>query len=578
MRIALVTTPPSRRSGIGDYTRHLLPHLRAHATVDLFVPPPVDGDTWPGDVAKSVLELDPNEYDQVLFQLGNELGHNFMARMIRHMGGTVMQHDWVLFDMALATFPGLVRGGFKGHALAFREGGLAQAKRYFHNWLERRRERNEPAELPPTDGLIGQLLAGWHDAEPAGRWIADRAVFRIPGRAVTRVEVGLGSEPGRELVLTGPKGREARFQCTKDARGTLLAVEHEPWDEPECSLSVSNIVVTQEQRAHGDSRRLGAFVECVAWHDEDGRHELDLSLPAAAPIRPVDLSRDRFELPFNRSVVDHADAFIVHSDYVGARIRERREPGLPMGMLPHGAARRWDPAETPGDRAARRALRAKLGLPEAWHDGFLVISFGGVQPHKRIGRVFKGLAKARAERQDVYLVLAGGWHPGEFDPPGLARVHGVEDAVHITGYVPEEEAWDWIAAGDVSINLRGPTSGGTSGGIYQSLAFGRGVIATDAAEQAELPDDCCPKVPLGGEIETDAIGQRFVELASDPAQHAAMEAAARRYVDEVCAWDIVGRSYVEFMGRFPAPRPGQGKLSAMREELIQFFGDAGDER
>lgn len=572
MRIALVTTPPSRRSGIGDYTRHLLPHLREHAEVDLFVPPPVDGNTWPGDVARSVLELEPAEYDQVLFQLGNELGHNFMARMIRHMGGTVMQHDWVLFDMALATYPGLVRGGLKGHALALREGGWDQLKIYFHNWLERRRERNNPAELPDAEGLIGQLLTGWHDAEPAGRWIADQAVFRIPGEVVTRVEVGLSSEPGRELILVGPKGRKAQFACTKDARGTLLVIEHEPWDEPTCELRVSGIVVSQEQRAHGDSRRLGAFVESIAWEDADGRHELDLSLPASAPIRPMDLSRDRFDLPLNRSVVDHADAFIVHSDYVGERIRGRRSSGLPMGKLPHGAARRWDPEEAPGDRTARRALRAKLGLPEAWHDGFLVISFGGVQPHKRIGRVFAGLAKAREERDDVYLVLAGGWHAGEFDPPGLARVHGVEDAVHITGYVAEEEAWDWIAAGDVSINLRGPTSGGTSGGIYQSLAFGRGVIATDAAEQAELPDDCCPKVPLGGESETDAIGTLLVALATNPDQHAAVEAAARHYVDTECAWDLVGRSYIDFMQHFPSPRPTSGKLQTMRQELIEFFG------
>ena len=576
MRVALVTTPPSRRSGIGDYTRHLLPHLRAHAEVDLFVPPPVDANTWPGDTARSVLELDPAQYDQVLYQLGNELGHNFMARMIRHIGGTVMQHDWVLFDMALATYPGLVRGGLKGHALALREGGFGQLATYFRNWLERRRERNDPIELPDCERLLGQLLAGWHAAEPAGRWIADRAVFRIPSKAVTRVEVGLGSEPGRTLELLGPKGRVARFECSQDARGTLLAIDHEPWDQPMCELSVSNIVVSQEQRAHGDSRRLGAFVETVAWHDGDGRHELDLSLPATEPIRPVDLSRDRFDLPLNRSVVDHADAFIVHSDYVGGQIRERRGAGLPMGKLPHGAARRFDAAEAPGDRTARRALRADLGLPEAWHDGFLVISFGGVQPHKRIGRVFAGLARARAQRKDIYLVLAGGWHAGEFDPPGLARVHGVEDAVHITGYVAEEAAWDWIASGDVSINLRGPTSGGTSGGIYQSLAFGRGVIATDAAEQAELPDDCCPKVPLGGESEVEAIGTLLVELASNPAQHAQVEAAARRYVDEECAWDLVGARYADFLRKFPAPRPNPRKLQAMRADLVEFFAQADD--
>ena len=33
MRIALITTPPGVRSGIGDYTRHLLPSLRERAEV-----------------------------------------------------------------------------------------------------------------------------------------------------------------------------------------------------------------------------------------------------------------------------------------------------------------------------------------------------------------------------------------------------------------------------------------------------------------------------------------------------------------------------------------------------------------
>ena len=37
MRIALITTPPGVRSGIGDYTRHLLPYLRERAEVELFV-------------------------------------------------------------------------------------------------------------------------------------------------------------------------------------------------------------------------------------------------------------------------------------------------------------------------------------------------------------------------------------------------------------------------------------------------------------------------------------------------------------------------------------------------------------
>jgi|FLOH01.1.fsa_nt_gi glycosyltransferase involved in cell wall biosynthesis len=570
MRVALVTTPPSLRSGIGDYTRHLLPHLREYCQVDLYIrpdSPELNGKAvWTDEAPLSILELEPNEYDQVLFQLGNELNHAFMARMIRRIGGTVMQHDWVLFDQALANYPGLVRGGLKGHMLALREGGFPQARTYAANWIDRRSERSSPAVLPDCHDDVGQLLAGWHALEGVGRWVADRAILRIPAEGVLRVEVELSSEPGRKLSLTAESGASAAFVCTKECAGALLVVELASERQPLLTITTDGIVVSAEQRSHGDSRRLGSFISSVKWTDAQGQHELDLSLPAAHPIRPVDLSRDRFLLPLNRSVVDHADAFLVHSDYVGDKIKARRGADLPVGKIPHGSAKHWSDERRKEDR---RDTRARLGMSPAWCDGFLIVSFGGVQAHKRIDQVLAGLAEARKHRDDVFLVLAGGWHVNDLDPIGIARMLGVEEFVKFTGYVEESEAWDLLHAGDVSINLRGPTSGGTSGGIYQALSLGRAVIATDAGEQCELPDSCVPKVPLGGD-ESVAIGRLFGELAGDPARCLELEAAARDYVDKCCYWGVVGKQYAEYLDRFPKPKVGPSDLAAMRRDLAAF--------
>ncbi|MFT4708949.1 MAG: glycosyltransferase involved in cell wall biosynthesis [Planctomycetota bacterium] len=570
MRVALVTTPPSVRSGIGDYTRHLLPHLREHCEVVLFVRP--DSDElqgragWIGEQPLSILDLDPNEFDQVLYQLGNEFNHAFMMRMIRLTGGTVMQHDWVLFDLALANYPALVRGGAKGHLMAAREGGAAQARLYMQNWIDRRRERNSRTSIPTCVDDVGQLLAGWHAQEGAGRWVADEALLRIPAEGVTRVEVELGSEPGRKLELSVQNGPRVSFICTKECAGAALVLESDSMDEPLVSISTDGITVSAEQRSHGDGRRLGSFVSSVKWTDADGEHHLDLSLPATHPLRPVDLSRDRFRLPLNRSVVDYADAFIVHSDYVGGQIKARRGAKLPMGKLPHGSSKHWQAEARKEDR---RETRRRLGMDPDWCDGFLVVSFGGVQAHKRIDHVLAGLAEARKSRDDIFMVLAGGWHVDDLDPVGIARMLGVDHCVKFTGYVEEEEAWDLLHAGDVSINLRGPTSGGTSGGIYQALSLGRAVIATDAAEQSELPDDCIPKVPLGGD-ESEAIGQLFVELAGDPKRCKALEKAARRYVDEDCYWGVVGKQYADYLASFPKAKASPAAIAAMRKDLKAF--------
>ncbi len=550
MKVALVTTPSSVRSGIGDYTRHLVPYLREHCEVQVFVDPAFSGRAWlesSGERARGADELNPRAFDQIVYQLGNERSHAFMPRMIRALGGTVVQHDWVLFDLALATFPALARGGAKGHALALREGGLRQARVYLRNWIERRRQRRRPAPLRDASELEGTLLYGWHEPEADGRWTTDHAGLRIPDDQVEEVRFEIRADRGREIAIS----EEGRLLFRGSAGVHRMRSARR--DRPLLLLSTDGIRVTKEQRRHGDSRRLGCFVQRIAWRGARGERELDLRSPCALRETMINLARDRFELPLNRSVVRFADAFIVHSQYVGERILRERNAATPIGVVHHGAERRWKDED-------RRETRRKLGLDGAWLDSFLVASFGGVQYHKRIESALQALALARQSRGDVRLVLAGSLD-GEFDPRPLTAKLGLEDAVRFTGFVPEEKGWEWLHAGDVALNLRGPSSGGTSGGIFQAFSVGRPVIASDAAEQKELPDSCTVKVPLDG-VEVEALARTLVELRDDPHRRAELEAAARRFVDEECHWGIVAKRYVEHLESFPRARSARRRLVA----------------
>jgi len=553
VKVALVTTPPSVRSGIGDYTRHLLPYLRESCEVEVFVQHGHDEPGWKGEKARLARELDPRKFDQVLYQLGNEQAHAFMPRMIRAIGGTVAQHDWVLFDMAMAAWPGLVRGGAKGHALALREGGLQQTQVYLRNWLERRRQRTRPTPPLSMEGLLGSLLFGWHAPEPGARWTTDFAGLRIPGKGVERVRLEVHVEPGRSLRV------HEGAQLLGEERDGTLEFQPRNADLPELLLETTGIRVTAQQRRHGDARRLGCAVRRIAWRDALGEHELDLSAPCTVPPAPITLSRDRFQLPLNRSVVRFADAFIVHSRYVAERIRDERNAHTPLGILHHGSLDRW----REGDR---RVARRALGLPEDWVQSCLVVSFGGVQAHKRIDKVLLGLAAARAQRQDVRLILAGSIHAGDFDPLRMAQQLGLQDAVRFTGYLSEVDAWDWLHAADFAINLRGPTTGGTSGGIFQAFSMGRAVIASDAAEQRELPEACVVRVPLGaGEVE--GLARELVALRDDPTRRDRLESAVREFVRNECHWRVVAGQYVRHMQSFPRARATRRGLVALRVGL-----------
>ena len=548
-----MTTSPAVRSGIGDYTRHLLPYLLEHLEIDLYVEPGarIEGVRILDRPLRSSDDLDPAAYDRIVYQLGNERHHAFMPKLLRRFGGIAVQHDWVLFDMALAAFPALTRGGLKGAALVAREGGAGQLRVYLSNWRERRRSRTRPLAPPAGPPGAGELLAGWHEPDEQGRWCADFARFRLPADGVRSVTL-VGAAPAGthlQLSLLHADGRVDRTlaerRCTKAEPWGILTGELSG-DRPLLQLDVAPLQVTAEQRQHGDSRRLGCHVEGIEWEDANGAHGLDLKGPCASPVPVISLSKDRFSLALNRSIVRHADAFVVHSDYVGNKIRATRGSTDRIGLVLHGAERRWH--DTP-----QAQVRRELGLPETWVDGFLLASFGGVQAHKRVDRVLAGLALARERCKDVHLVMVGNLSSENLDARQEAKRLGLEDAVHFAGFAPEEEVFQWLHAADAAINLRGPTSGGSSGGIFQSYAFGRPVIASDAAEQAELPAGCTLRVPLGdGEVE--AIADHLVQLAGDPARLKELQAAARDFVDTEAHWSLCAARYAEHIRGCPAHR------------------------
>lgn len=534
------------RSGIGDYTRHLVPYLRRDAEVDVFVAPEFAGEAlgeeYGGGVARSVDDLDPRRCDRILYQTGNESNHAFMARAMKRFGGTVCLHDWVLFDMALAAWPAIGRGGAKGALLALREGGVPQLTRYLANFLARRRQKRASVAEPDHHELVGEVLAGWHEPEENGRWTCDFGSFRLPvadGEAIDELVVDFHVPAGRTVTLWQADERMAGFTSRPDHGDDAFEVRPDPARLPLFVVRTEPVEVTEEQRKWGDTRRLGCLVKSVRYRVGQSWRELDLAESQAMPFVPVTLSRDRFELPFNGSIVRHADAFIVHSDYVGDRIRRERGERAPVGRVWHGSERRWDDRE-------RSDVRRGLGLEGAWLDDFLLVSFGGVQPHKRIDKLLDALALARRTDQRLRLALVGKVAGDFFDAADEVRRRHLEDAVVMTGFVDEEIGWEWLKAGDLSVNLRGPTSGGTSGGIFQSFGLGRAVIASDAAEQRELPDDCTVKVPLGsGEVE--ALANEMRALADDGSRRAALESGVRRFVEDECHWARCAERYLELL-------------------------------
>jgi len=532
VRIALVTTPPSVRSGIGDYTRQLLPYLRERAEVELFVE---DSLCVPGEGTRPVTSIRPREHQQILYQLGNERAHAFMRPMLAALGGTVSLHDWVLFDQAVAAAPELSRGGWRGLKAAVTEGGVRAAKTW--RWA---RKRSVPTLDDPVEGAC-PLSYGWHELEEHGRWSSKSAGLHLLREGATAMRLSLFVPDGRRLeVLQGAQIVE-RVDAMRDERIELeLAL-----DGPSSfSLVVRGGESTPEQAGNGDPRELGVFLSGLSFRRglEWVTERLHSSQLIGADARG--LSGARFSLPLNRGVVRRADAFLVHSEHMRDLILADRNEATPVAVIPHGVERRWE---------GRDREEARSELPEAWREDFIIASLGALQPHKRLGALLDGVARARERGVRARVLLIGEERPRELDLSAELCRLDMEESVLTTGWVDEERALRLLNAADICVNLRGPSTGGASGGASQAFSVGKGVIVSDLPELCALPAGAVLRVP-NGEGEAGMICEHLVTLAGERGRIEGMELAAREYVDGAAHWSHVADTVVEALSVFPTPR------------------------
>lgn len=225
-----------------------------------------------------------------------------------------------------------------------------------------------------------------------------------------------------------------------------------------------------------------------------------------------------FLLPAHRRLLRRQRGVLVHSHWAASRLAEE-DPAIRVAPIPMAV-----PLPPPADPATRRDARRRLGVPE---DALLLGSFGFQTPMKRPEVALAALAAPGLER--VHLVLAGEVAP-TLDLEAEARVAGVADRVHVTGYLPYAELEAAIAAADVCLNLRYPSAGETSASLLRILALGRPAIVSDYAQFAELPPHVVLKVPLAAGEELPALVAAIAGLAGDPERRARLGERARALV------------------------------------------------
>lgn len=173
-------------------------------------------------------------------------------------------------------------------------------------------------------------------------------------------------------------------------------------------------------------------------------------------------------------VLAKADEVWTHSAF--AALKLTLESNLPLPALPRFRLVRHPEFEEP------------LPAPSAAEARFTVGAFGWVAAPKRVLEAIEGFYRFlcrldRAGLAQARMIVVGELpDPARYDPAGLARRLGIADRVTFHGFVEGPQFAALQAGCAVTLNLRFPSSGETSGTL--TLAGGRGATTVITRYQA----------------------------------------------------------------------------------------------
>ncbi len=185
------------------------------------------------------------------------------------------------------------------------------------------------------------------------------------------------------------------------------------------------------------------------------------------------------------------------------------------------------------DGAPVRARHGLTGRP-------VIVCVSRLVPRKGQDTLIRALPAVRRRVPAAALLVVGG---GPYRPAleRLAREHGVEADVVFTGSVPWEELPAHYAAGDVyampcRTRNRGLDVEGLGIVYLEASATGLPVVAGDSGGAPDaVREGETGHVVAGRDVA--ALGNRLVELLTDPVRARAMGAAGRAWVEREWRWE-----------------------------------------
>lgn len=251
-----------------------------------------------------------------------------------------------------------------------------------------------------------------------------------------------------------------------------------------------------------------------------------------------------------------AKGAIVHNEH-SRELLHKEFPDLPFAVIPLLLSPKAGRVQLAGEPS----VRDRLQLPR---DCYCIVSLGLVQPHKRNHVTVDAFARVVQQHPNSMLLLAGD-APSQayrvFIENRIAR-HGLGDRVRITGWLSEEQFFDYLDAADVTVNLRYPSRGEESATLIRILGSGKPAVISHYAQYADIPADCA--VRIGFQNEQNDLADALIRLGRDKALRDQLSGSALRFIRKRNDVERVARLHASFCREMKSVVPAARVLRERR--------------
>ena len=184
----------------------------------------------------------------------------------------------------------------------------------------------------------------------------------------------------------------------------------------------------------------------------------------------------------------------------------------------------------------------------------LAVTVGHLNPNKQIHAVIETLGRGPELARNLTYALMGPCE-GEYRDRLMAAIrrHGLENAVLLLGYTPDDRMTSFLAYADFCINLRYPAMEGASASLAEEMLHGKPVLVMNTGCYRELPDDCVMKI--SPEHKEQELAGALRKLITDAGFRREIAAHAKQFAEEHFRAERYARDFLAFLEEVRSAMP-----------------------